>query len=343
MEGLIGQELRTPVEREPNWILGIEGSRVRVATDDNREGALVPISLVQGAVDRIYDGEEVIFNPRRRAAFLGAVLETMDDIEVLHGPRRARLAPGAAQRNPDWTYDELILALDLYMRWRPRQPPSGHADLEALSDLLQRLPIHPLHTRADDFRNANGVRRKLGDFTAPDPDYTGAPTRGGSGVHEVWTRFADDRAALADAVARITATANGEVELPPAEEDEEGSVEGRIVFRQHRAYERDQALPRRKKAAVLQRTGSLACEVCGMDFSERYGELGKGFIECHHTQPLGTGEVRETTLADLALVCSNCHRMIHRSHHRSGRMLLPTELRQLLQPSPAVTFERPEP
>jgi 5-methylcytosine-specific restriction protein A len=331
MEGLIGRELRTPVERDPNWILGIEGSQVRVRTAENREGALVAISLVQRVVDRLYDGEEdVVFDPKRRSAFLGAVLETVNGIEVLTNPRRARLAPGAARRNPDWTYDELILALDLYLRWRPKQPPSGHRDLQALSDLLQRLPIHPEHTRDDDFRNANGVRRKLGDFTAPDPDYTGVPTRGGTGVHEVWARFADDPRALAEAVARITATANGEVELPPAEEDEEGSVEGRIVFRQHRAYERDPSLTRRKKAAVLKQIGRLACEVCGLDFSERYGELGDGFIECHHTQPLGTGKERATTLADLALVCPNCHRMIHRSQP----MLTPAQLRQRLQPGP---------
>jgi hypothetical protein len=32
MEGLIGQTLSTPVDEEPNWIRGFDGSRVRVAT-----------------------------------------------------------------------------------------------------------------------------------------------------------------------------------------------------------------------------------------------------------------------------------------------------------------------
>jgi len=56
--------------------------------------------------------------------------------------------------------------------------------------------------------------------------------------------------------------------------------------------------------------GTHACEVC--DLADRFGELGGGFAECHHVQPLTAG-VRETRLDDLAVVCANCHRMIHRS------------------------------
>ena len=315
MQGLIGQELFTPVDRESNRIVRVTDGSVIVATAGNRAGGPVSITFIQGAVDRIYDadGDEVELDPRRRSAFLGALLATMDDVEVLTNPRRARLVHPQARSNPDWAFDELILALDLYLRWRPRQPPTGHSDLQELSDLLHRLPIHPEHARMPDFRNANGVRHKLGDFTAPDPDYTGVATRGGEGVHLVWERFAEDPNGLAQAVVRITATANNEIDVLPPEEDEEGSVEGRIVFRQHRARERDPSLVRKKKAAVKKRTGRLACEVCELDFSERYGELGRGFIECHHTVPLGTGTERKTTIADLAVVCPNCHRMIHRA------------------------------
>lgn len=327
MEGLIDRELRTPVDREPNWIRGFEGTRVIVATRDNPDGAKISVSLVQNAVDHIYEGEEFVFDPQNRSAFLGAVLETMDEVEVLTNPRRGRLIAGTARRNPDWAFDELVLALDLYFRWRPKQPPAGHPDIEALSDLLQDLPIHPPHTRRSDFRNANSVRRKLGDFTAPDPEYTGATTKGGTGVHLVWKRFADDPQGLAEVVARITATGKGEVELPPPEDDEESAVEGRIVFRLHRVRERDPALARKKKEEVKRQTSRLACEVCDLDFSERYGELGEDFIECHHTMPLGVGTERETRTSDLAVVCSNCHRMIHHAQP----MLTPDELRNRLR------------
>jgi 5-methylcytosine-specific restriction protein A len=330
MQGLIGETLLTPVDDEPNWIRGFEGSRVRVATRGNEDGALVSISLIQGTVDRVFEGVEVIFNPHNRSAFLGAVLRTMPQVEVLTGPRRARLRHGSApsQTNPDWEFDELILALDLYLRWRPRQPPAGHPDLAALSDLLRRLQIHLEAARTDTFRNANSVRRKLGDFGAPDPDYLGASTRGGERVHLVWDQFADDPEALAVAVERLTATANGDAPTLPPEDDEGEAVEGRILFRQHRVRERDPGLVRTRKAAMIKAHGRLACEVCDLDFGERYGDLGTGFIEAHHTVSLAIGSIRVTRAADLALVCPNCHRMIHRARP----MLTIEQLRERLLP-----------
>ncbi len=41
--------------------------------------------------------------------------------------------------------------------------------------------------------------------------------------------------------------------------------------------------------------------------------IGSDFIEGHHTVPISElkGEVK-TKVKDVALVCSNCHRMLHR-------------------------------
>ena len=49
------------------------------------------------------------------------------------------------------------------------------------------------------------------------------------------------------------------------------------------------------------------------DFLVTYGKLGDGFIECHHNKPVSKMKLGEkTNIVDLALLCSNCHRMIHR-------------------------------
>jgi 5-methylcytosine-specific restriction protein A len=70
---------------------------------------------------------------------------------------------------------------------------------------------------------------------------------------------------------------------------------------------------RSKKRLALKQGKPLACEVCGFDFKTVYGERGEGFIECHHTRALETLETEsKTNVRDLVLVCSNCHRMIHR-------------------------------
>jgi len=61
--------------------------------------------------------------------------------------------------------------------------------------------------------------------------------------------------------------------------------------------------------------GKLICEVpnCGFDFAERYGPLGEGYAQVHHLEPLRKApkEGREVKLKDLAVVCANCHVMIH--------------------------------
>lgn len=81
----------------------------------------------------------------------------------------------------------------------------------------------------------------------------------------------------------------------------------------HLQRERNQKLVQKKKKQALDATGKLSCEVCDFDFESFFGEIGEGFCEVHHLQPLSKmdGEVN-TTLEDLAIVCSNCHRILHR-------------------------------
>ena len=61
--------------------------------------------------------------------------------------------------------------------------------------------------------------------------------------------------------------------------------------------------------------GHLRCEVpgCGFCFEEVYGEVGKRFAHVHHLNALSANENEvRTKLEDLAIVCANCHAMIHR-------------------------------
>lgn len=53
--------------------------------------------------------------------------------------------------------------------------------------------------------------------------------------------------------------------------------------------------------------------VSGGDKMQKYGEIGTGYIEGHHTIPISDmNENRKTKIDDIVLVCSNCHRMLHR-------------------------------
>ncbi|WP_405250478.1 HNH endonuclease [Dokdonia sp. Asnod3-C12] len=91
-----------------------------------------------------------------------------------------------------------------------------------------------------------------------------------------------------------------------------GSEEGKWLYAMHRIRERDKGLVQRKKASVENPT----CECCNFDFASTYPNLGGGFIECHHRIPINQGE-RITRLEDLALVCANCHRMLHRKNNKN--------------------------
>lgn len=61
--------------------------------------------------------------------------------------------------------------------------------------------------------------------------------------------------------------------------------------------------------------GKLICEVpkCKFDFAKRYGSLGEGYAQVHHLDALSSRPKRgnATRLTDLAVVCANCHVMIH--------------------------------
>jgi hypothetical protein len=101
-------------------------------------------------------------------------------------------------------------------------------------------------------------------------------------------------------------------------------MEGRKILISHFAYERSNKLSKQKKETA-KANDKLYCEICGFDFSIKYGEE---YLECHHNFPLNMNIVRKTTPNDLSLVCSNCHRMLHR---RIGDNFLDVnELRELV-------------
>lgn len=90
-------------------------------------------------------------------------------------------------------------------------------------------------------------------------------------------------------------------------------VEGKSKVAIHKRYERNSALVRKVKKQRLKDDPLLQCEVCGFSYLDTYGDIGKGFIEAHHLNPIGERDGEQVTnKKDLALVCSNCHNMIHK-------------------------------
>lgn len=89
----------------------------------------------------------------------------------------------------------------------------------------------------------------------------------------------------------------------------------RKQYRLHFRIERNSSISKKVKDAK-----GYVCEACGFDFKTKYGELGKEFIEAHHLKPiasLGVGKFQINIRSDFAVLCSNCHSMIHRLENPS--------------------------
>lgn len=95
------------------------------------------------------------------------------------------------KRNPPWAEEELILALDLYLKRGLLDDTDP--EIVNLSNVLNRLEIHSDRPDPERFRNPNGVALKLSNLAAIDPNYDGrGMTRMGKRDVEVWNRFSSD-------------------------------------------------------------------------------------------------------------------------------------------------------
>lgn len=110
--------------------------------------------------------------------------------------------------------------------------------------------------------------------------------------------------------------------LPPSELSEERddyeAFEGNLVPKSHLVRERDPKLIAKFKASLT----DPRCETCSINFTEVYGKLGADYIEAHHKTPVALmTDGATTTLDDLAALCPNCHRIIHKNYPMSVEQL----------------------
>ena len=118
-----------------------------------------------------------------------------------------------------------------------------------------------------------------------------------------------------------------------SELDDNGHEEGRRKFMSHFSRERSHAAVRKAKNLFQsQHEGHLFCQACKVDFSIVYGDIGRSYIEAHHLRPLAGEGSRRTRPEDFVMLCSNCHRMVHRLISRLDRPVAAEEIQQLVVP-----------
>lgn len=276
-------------------------------------------SRLTGTHAIIVDGKH--YPPEPILASAAGVSE--DELPGVRGVRRALKDLGFEVRtfDPDWTWDELVLALDLYMRSNGSMLWKEAPEVLELREFLVAMPDHKHIRHLPGLRGGGSIHMKLGNFRYLDPDRDGGLKQYSSLDEQVWSEYADDPERLhrtAESIRQALAAGQGPeeqapLEAPEPDEEDEGAPEGKTLLRWHKARERAPGLARKKKRRVKKETKHLRCEICTFDFFEHYGSLGEGFAECHHKKPLASMTAGEKTkLEDLAIVCANCHRMLHR-------------------------------
>ncbi|MGD1172161.1 HNH endonuclease [Mycobacterium seoulense] len=245
---------------------------------------------------------------------------------------------GPTATRVNWAWDELVLACDLVARNGWKSLPKDDLRVSALSALLRRQP--EALTSAD-FRSIGSVHRKLENIRSMHPDYPGVPTKGGKTTQQVVDAFVEDPAGMHLAAQALWRAGNLHRDVDDDEDQPEtipvgdtttefvSAVEGRVVERLVKVAERNPKLRKAKIAQSRQERGTIACELCGFDFELAYGQLGEGYIHVHHRVPLHFTGVIENKLADLILVCANCHAMIH----RQSPWKTPEQLKALITPA----------
>jgi hypothetical protein len=115
---------------------------------------------------------------------------------------------GKVGRNPDWTRDETILLMNLYLSTPKAE--KGHPDVQALSHVLRAAGRRDGRAVLPSFRNPDGIAMRLRNFGKRDPDAPAgqnAGLRAGGAIDRlIWEEFSQNREGLAQEVSRIRRT-----------------------------------------------------------------------------------------------------------------------------------------
>lgn len=221
-------------------------------------------------------------------------------------------------RSPEWNKKELLLAVIFYDKYPyPKWKDFPEDKVKLLQENINRV--------SESERTYGAVHAKLYNFVAINKpnDKRKALKNYGRKDKDVWEKHQRGEL-LPEVLENITS------DIPDIDEIEFTAKEGRRTKSEsaHYKYERNSKLRRVKIKDFLTKYGSVHCEICSFNFKVKYGERGREYIECHHTIPVSEmkGE-HVTNISELVLLCSNCHRMIH----RKKPWLNTNELREILK------------
>lgn len=200
--------------------------------------------------------------------------------------------------NASFTRDEVILALDVLHSNGGIAPEPESAEIQQLSRLLHRLPIHPVATRKKDFRTPTGVQAQISRYQHRYENMVGVM------FYKIDSEFEnryDELHAIAKAIRRNVAAFEETIFGDPLEGEE--FPEGILLGHLHRIVEtRDST-----KLVPGKR-----CEICQIDTSDIYPSCSN-LMNMHLAVPITELDGnRRYQSKEFITVCPNCHTALHR-------------------------------
>lgn len=109
--------------------------------------------------------------------------------------------------------------------------------------------------------------------------------------------------------------------VPECDVDEGSESEYKIKARERSSVLRKYAFD------YFKSKNQIKCDICGFDFENVYGLMGKDYIEIHHIIPIslykakGDKKSLSEAIKNLMPVCSNCHKIIHKTKDFTGEKI----------------------
>ncbi|MDH7578821.1 MAG: hypothetical protein QHH75_13640 [Bacillota bacterium] len=214
-------------------------------------------------------------------------------------------------RQPKWTIDEVILAVNTYFEIGDvRKVAIDNPLVIELSKLLRSLPIHK-NTDAT-FRNVAGTEMTLKCVASLDKKAKYSMRTATKLQKKVYCYYADKKMHLKELADAIRAC----LPLPfdyyePM--DFNGFMAGNILYLYHLYLENKSRAAAMIKEDFYNRKKSK-CTCCDIDLSVLFGEKGYELLEQHYTEKIiNYHNGMDILPGKFAALCPTCHRLAHTS------------------------------
>lgn len=200
-----------------------------------------------------------------------------------------------------FTRDEVILALDVLYSSENGRVYADSEEMADLSALLNRLPIHPVKNRRDDFRNTTGITRQI-NLLRTSLNTGNHNVNLGAMFIEVAVEFSgrhDDLHQIAEAIRRNERYFSAEYGNSA---EDTGFPEGILLGHLHRVIE---------KRDGAKHTLGDHCEICNLKPDLYYQPCG-GLLQPHLLiPPVELDGKKKYDAGQFITVCPTCHAALH--------------------------------